>query len=47
MAGYYTVSEMVTNTAKHAQASAITVDVTSDAGGLPIAIRDDGIGGPG
>jgi signal transduction histidine kinase len=45
VAAYYTVSEMVTNTAKHAQASAVNVDVTSSGGVLHIVVRDDGIGG--
>jgi signal transduction histidine kinase len=45
VAAYYTVSEMVTNTAKHAQASAVNVDVTSANGVLRIVARDAGIGG--
>jgi len=42
---YYVVSEMLTNTAKHAQASAVYVDVTRADGVLHISVRDDGVGG--
>jgi signal transduction histidine kinase len=45
VAAYYAVSEMVTNTAKHAQASTVNVDVTCANGVLHIVVRDDGIGG--
>ena len=45
VAAYYAVSEMVTNTAKHAQASTVNVDVTCADGVLHIVVRDDGIGG--
>jgi signal transduction histidine kinase len=45
VAAYYVVSEMLTNTAKHAQASAVHVDVTRDDGVLHISVRDDGVGG--
>jgi signal transduction histidine kinase len=45
VAAYYAVSEMLTNTVKHAQASAINIDVTCADGTLHIAVRDDGIGG--
>jgi signal transduction histidine kinase len=45
VAAYYAVSEMVTNTAKHAQASTVKVDVTGTNGVLHIVVRDDGIGG--
>jgi signal transduction histidine kinase len=45
VAAYYVVSEMLTNTAKHAQASAVYVDVTRADGLLHISVRDDGIGG--
>src|SRR4051794_40247112 len=45
VAAYYAVSEMLTNTVKHAQASAISVDVTCLDGILHVAVRDDGIGG--
>jgi signal transduction histidine kinase len=42
---YYIVSEMLTNAAKHAQASAISVDVMETEHLLQISVRDDGIGG--
>jgi signal transduction histidine kinase len=45
VAAYYAVSEVLTNTVKHAQASTINVDVACDDGILHIAVRDDGIGG--
>jgi GAF domain-containing protein len=45
VAAYYIVSEMLTNTAKHAQASAVYVDVARDNGVLHISVRDDGVGG--
>jgi signal transduction histidine kinase len=45
VAVYYVVSEMLTNTAKHAQASAVYVDVTRADGILHISVRDDGVGG--
>jgi signal transduction histidine kinase len=45
VAAYYVVSEMLTNTAKHAQASAVYVDVARAEGVLHISIRDDGVGG--
>jgi signal transduction histidine kinase len=45
VAAYYAVSEMVTNTAKHAQASSVNVAVTCADGVLHIVVRDDGIGG--
>jgi signal transduction histidine kinase len=42
---YYVVSEMLTNTAKHAQASQVHVVVARADTGLQISVRDDGIGG--
>jgi signal transduction histidine kinase len=42
---YYVVSEMLTNSAKHSQASAIHVDVARAYGVLHVAVRDDGVGG--
>jgi signal transduction histidine kinase len=45
VAAYYVVSEMLTNTAKHAQASAVYVDVARADGVLHISVRDDGVGG--
>jgi signal transduction histidine kinase len=45
VAAYYVVSEMLTNTAKHAQASAVHVGVALDDEVLQISVRDDGVGG--
>ena len=45
VAAYYVVAEALTNTAKHAQASEITVRATAGAGELHLEISDDGIGG--
>jgi signal transduction histidine kinase len=45
VAAYFAVSELVTNTAKHAQASSIKVDVTSADGLLRISAQDEGVGG--
>jgi signal transduction histidine kinase len=45
VAAYYVVSEMLTNTAKHAKASAVYVDVARVEGDLCITVRDDGVGG--
>ncbi len=42
---YYVVSEMLTNAAKHARASAVAVDVETSGGTLRLCVRDDGIGG--
>jgi signal transduction histidine kinase len=45
VAAYYAISELVTNTAKHAHASTIDVTVTSADGVVHLVARDDGIGG--
>jgi signal transduction histidine kinase len=45
IAAYYTVAEALTNAAKHAQASAVTVTVDTDESSLRISVADDGIGG--
>jgi signal transduction histidine kinase len=45
IAAYYAVSETLTNTAKHAHASAAEVEVAARDGGLRVSIRDDGRGG--
>jgi signal transduction histidine kinase/PAS domain-containing protein len=45
VAAYYVVSEALTNTAKHANASAVHVAVESRDGILTLSIRDDGSGG--
>jgi signal transduction histidine kinase len=42
---YYAVSEALTNTAKHAHASAAEVDVATDQGMLRVRVHDDGRGG--
>jgi signal transduction histidine kinase len=44
-AAYYTVAEALTNTAKHARASAAEVEVAAGMGMLRVRIRDDGAGG--
>jgi signal transduction histidine kinase/putative methionine-R-sulfoxide reductase with GAF domain len=45
LAAYYVVSEALTNTAKHAHASVIDVDVETGDGVLHVRVRDDGRGG--
>jgi PAS domain S-box-containing protein len=45
VAVYYVVSEALTNTAKHANASAVHVAVEARDGVLELSIRDDGSGG--
>jgi signal transduction histidine kinase len=45
VAAYYVVSEMLTNVAKHAQASVVHVEVEVIGGALRISVRDDGVGG--
>ena len=45
VAAYYLVSEALTNTAKHADASAAQVAVEARAGVLDLSIHDDGRGG--
>jgi signal transduction histidine kinase len=49
IATYFAVAEMLTNTAKHAQATAVTVDVVLDvdvdAEVLRVRVSDDGRGG--
>jgi signal transduction histidine kinase len=44
-AAYYIVAESLTNTQKHARASAVEVSVAVHDGGLRIETRDDGVGG--
>jgi signal transduction histidine kinase len=44
VAAYYVVSEALTNAAKHAQATGVTIDVEAD-NLLRVRIQDDGIGG--
>ncbi|MDQ3865935.1 MAG: histidine kinase, partial [Actinomycetota bacterium] len=45
VAGYYVVSEALTNAAKHAHASVAYVDVEASDGVLELSVRDDGTGG--
>jgi signal transduction histidine kinase len=45
IAAYYAVSETLTNTIKHAHASAADVEVTAPDGVLHVMVRDDGRGG--
>jgi signal transduction histidine kinase len=45
VAAYYVVAESLTNAAKHAGASEVTVDVEADDDDLRLCIRDDGAGG--
>jgi signal transduction histidine kinase len=45
VAAYYAVAEALTNTAKHAHASAVTVEVSVGDRVLHVRVRDDGCGG--
>jgi signal transduction histidine kinase len=45
VAAYYVVSEALTNAAKHAHASTVTVDLNVHSALVQLAVRDDGIGG--
>jgi signal transduction histidine kinase len=45
VAAYYVVSEALTNTAKHAEASRVDVRANTETGLLRLMIRDNGIGG--
>jgi signal transduction histidine kinase len=49
VSAYYVVAEALTNAAKHARASAVTITVDADAGDgvLHVVVRDDGAGGAG
>jgi PAS domain S-box-containing protein len=44
-AAYYVVSESLTNVAKHARATAATVEVAAEGDTLSITVHDDGVGG--
>jgi len=44
VAAYYVVSEALTNVAKHADASMVTVTLSVDGSWLRLTIVDDGIG---
>ena len=45
VAAYYVVAEALTNAAKHARASVVTVDASVDETRLHLTIKDDGVGG--
>ena len=45
MATYYVVAEALTNAAKHARASQVTVTVAADEKQLHLSVTDDGVGG--
>jgi signal transduction histidine kinase len=45
VAAYYVVAEALTNAAKHACASQVTVDVNADDKLLRLSVTDDGVGG--
>ena len=45
VAAYYFVAEALTNAAKHASASAVTVTVTPTRDKLVVVVEDDGVGG--
>ena len=45
VSAYYVVAEALTNAAKHARATAITVTADADGSVLRVAVRDDGAGG--
>jgi PAS domain S-box-containing protein len=45
VAAYYVVAEALTNTAKHAHASVVSVDAEVIDGRLRVSVQDDGVGG--
>jgi GAF domain-containing protein len=45
IAGYYVAAEALTNTAKHAHATSVDVQVTASADVLRVCVSDDGLGG--
>ena len=45
VAAYYVAAEALTNAAKHARASLVQLDVTTDDRTLTLTVRDDGVGG--
>ena len=47
VSAYYVVAEALTNAAKHAGASAVTITVEIAGDVLRVAVRDDGVGGAG
>ena len=42
---YYIVAEALTNVAKHARATSVSIDVEASDGALRVRVRDDGVGG--
>ncbi|WP_326642651.1 histidine kinase [Nonomuraea fuscirosea] len=42
---YYVISEALANAAKHARATAVSVEVTAEPGEVTVVVRDDGAGG--
>jgi signal transduction histidine kinase len=45
VAAYYVVSEALTNAARHARASVVSIEVVGQERALELSIRDDGVGG--
>ena len=45
VATYYVAAEALTNTAKHAHASTVTLSLAADACGVRLSVQDDGVGG--
>jgi signal transduction histidine kinase len=45
VAGFYTVSEALTNAAKHSHASLVQVRADVSAGSLHVTVSDNGVGG--
>jgi thiosulfate/3-mercaptopyruvate sulfurtransferase len=45
VSAYYVIAEALTNAAKHARSTAVSVDVEDAGDVLRIAVRDDGVGG--
>jgi len=45
VAAYYVAAEALTNAAKHARASVVHLDATTNDGTLTLIVRDDGVGG--
>jgi signal transduction histidine kinase len=45
VSGYYVVAEALTNAARHARASAVSVTAEIGGDALRVAVRDDGVGG--
>ena len=45
VATYYVAAEALTNAAKHAHASTVTLSIAADACGVRLSVQDDGVGG--